>query len=48
LAFHQQATDQVGGDELGWAGEEALGEVLGGRCGYGSGFGGWVEGYVRN
>ena len=37
LAFHQQATDEVGGDLLGGAGEEALGEVLGGRGGYGSG-----------
>ena len=38
LAFHQQAADQVGGDQLGRAGEEALGEVLGERGGYGSGF----------
>ena len=41
LAFHQQATDQVGGDQLGGAGEEALGEgweIVGdGRAGYGSG-----------
>ena len=40
LAFHQQATDEVGGDQLGRAGEEGLGErwgVLGGRGGYGSG-----------
>jgi len=45
LAFHQQATDKVGGDELGGAGEERLGKglkVLGGRGGYGSGLGdGW-------
>ena len=29
LAFHQQAADQLGGNELGGAGEEGLGEVLG-------------------
>jgi len=42
LAFHQQATNQVGGDQLGGAGEEAAGEsweVLEGRGGYGSGLG---------
>ncbi len=38
LAFHQQAADEVGGDLLGGAGEEGLGEVLGKRGGYGSGF----------
>jgi len=43
LAFHQQAADQVGGDQLGRAGEEGWGEVLGGRGGYVSGFWGWVE-----
>ena len=42
LAFHQQATDEVGGDQLGGAGEEGLGErwgVLGDELlgGYGSG-----------
>jgi len=37
LAFHQQAADQLGGDDLGGSGEEALGEVTGGRGGYGSG-----------
>ena len=26
LVFHQQATDEVGGDQLGRAGEEGLGE----------------------
>ena len=44
LAFHQQAADELGGNLLGGAGEEGLGEVLGGRGGYGSGFGsgrGW-------
>ena len=35
LALHQQAADQLGGNMLGGAGEEALGEVLGGRIGYG-------------
>ena len=38
LAFHQQAADEVGGDDLGGAGKEGLGEVLGERGGYGSGF----------
>jgi len=30
LAFHQQAADELGSDDLCGAGEEALGEVLGG------------------
>jgi len=30
LALHQQAADELGGDQLGGAGEEGLGEVLGG------------------
>ena len=38
LAFHQQAADQLGGDDLGGVGEEGLGEALGGRGGYGGGF----------
>ena len=38
LALHQQAADEVGGNQLGGAGEEGLGEVLGGLGGYGSGF----------
>ena len=38
LALHQQATDEFGGNLLGGAAEEGLGEVLGGRGGYGSGF----------
>jgi len=41
LAFHQQAADEVGGNQLGRAVEEGLGEgweALGGRGGYGSGF----------
>ena len=45
LTFHQQASDEVGGDMLGGAGEEGLGErwgLLRGRSGYGSGLGdGW-------
>ena len=38
LALHQQAADELGGNLLGGAGEEGLGEVLGGRGGYGGGF----------
>jgi hypothetical protein len=37
-SLHQQAADQLGGNLLGRAGEEGLGEVLGGRGGYGCGF----------
>jgi len=41
LTLHQQAADQLGGDVLGRAGEEALREMVGGvlgeRGGYGSG-----------
>ena len=37
LAFHQQAADELGGNQLGGAGEEGLGEVLGGLGGYGGG-----------
>jgi len=40
LAVHQQAADELGGNNLSGAGEEALGEMLGGRGGYGSGLGG--------
>ena len=29
LALHQQAADEVGGNQLGGAGEEVLGEALG-------------------
>jgi len=39
LAFHQPAANQLRGDDLGGAREEALGEMLGGRGGYGSGLG---------
>jgi len=39
LALHQQAADELGGNLLGGAGEEVLGEALGGRGGYGSGLG---------
>ena len=49
LALHQQAADELGGNLLGGAGEEGMGEVLGelggyGRDGYGSGFGKSAEG----
>ncbi len=37
LALHQQAADELGGNDLGGAGEEGLGEVLGERAGYGCG-----------
>jgi len=40
LAFHQAAADELGGGQLGRAGEKALGKVLGEGGGYGSGFGG--------
>jgi len=36
LALHQQAADELGGNRLGGAGEEGLGQVLGGRGDYGS------------
>ena len=39
LAFDQQAADEVGGNLLGGAGEEGLGERWGVLGGYGSGFG---------
>jgi hypothetical protein len=41
LPFHQQTANQLGGNLLGGAGEETLGEgweVVGGRGGYGSGY----------
>ena len=38
LAFHQQATDELRGDDLGGAGKEGLGERWEGLGGYGSGF----------
>jgi hypothetical protein len=37
LAFHQQAADQLGGDLLGGAGEEGLGESWEVVYGFGSG-----------
>ena len=37
LAFHQQATDEVGGNNLCWAGEEALGKGWVSMGSYGSG-----------
>ena len=50
LTFHQQASDEVGGDLLGGTAEEGLGEcwvVLVGRGGYGGGFRDWVEAIGR-
>ena len=44
--FHQQAADELGCNLLGGAGEEGWGErlkVMGGRGGYGSGFGAIVS-----
>jgi len=42
LALHQQAADELGGDKLGGASEEGLGECWEGLGGYGSGLGdGW-------
>ena len=37
LAFHQPAANQLRGNDLRWTAEEGVGEVLGGRGGYGSG-----------
>ena len=43
LAFHQQAADELRCHNLSGAAEEGLGEVLGRRGGYGSGFrDGWI------
>ena len=39
LTFHQQASDEVGGDLLGGAGEDGVREGLGKGGGYGSGWG---------
>ena len=39
LAFHQQAADEVGGNNLGGAGEEGLGEGWEVVDGFGSGLG---------
>ena len=36
--LHQQAADELGGDNLGGAGEEGVGVLLGERGGYGSSF----------
>jgi len=47
LALHQQAADQLRRNLLGGVGEEGLGEGLGGRGGYGSGLGRWVEAIGR-
>jgi hypothetical protein len=46
LAFHQQAADELGGNDLSRAGEEGAGEdweVLEGRGGYGSGLSGGLS-----
>jgi len=43
LALHQQATDELGGDLLGGAGEDGWGKCWEGLGGYGSGLGRWVE-----
>ena len=40
MALHQQAADELGGNQLSGTGEEGLREVLGGRGGYGGCFGG--------
>ena len=40
LAFHQQEADELGGNDLRWAGKEGLGEGLGKRGEYRSGLGG--------
>ena len=37
LSPHKQAADELGGNLLGGAAKEGVGEVLGGRGGYGSG-----------
>ena len=41
--LHQQAADEFGGDDLGGAGEEGVGEMRGGLDGYGRGLGGRSE-----
>ncbi len=43
LAFHQQAADELGGDDLSGAGEEGLGEGWESVGGYGSGLGGLLK-----
>jgi len=48
LAFHQQAADELRCDDLGGAGEEALGEVLGGSWWLWEWLGGWVESDEEN
>jgi len=48
LALHQQAADELGGDDLGRAGEEGLRECWEGLGGYGSGLGGMVRGGKSN
>jgi len=43
LAFHQQAADKLGGDDLGRAGEEGWGECLEGLGGYWSLWRRWLN-----
>jgi hypothetical protein len=43
LPLCHQAADELGGDDLGGAAEEGVGQVLGGRGGYGSGLGDGTE-----
>jgi len=38
LALHQQAADELGGDDIGRAGEEGVGKCWEGLGGYGSGY----------
>jgi hypothetical protein len=46
LAFHQQATNELGGNNLRWAAEEGVGQGWEERCGYGSGYmSGYMSGY---
>ena len=52
LAFHQQATDEVGGDQLGRAGKKLWGRdertwVMGGMVAMGVAWVGWMEAIGR-
>ncbi len=46
LAFHQQGADELGGDDLGGAGEEGLRERSEERGGYGSGLRNWARSHL--
>jgi hypothetical protein len=46
LTIHQQAADELGGNLLGAAGEEGLGEVLG-RRGWSWWLWEWLGGFVK-